>query len=187
MKEAEFIDLANAIAIPTEEKTGSFDRVDTFSEDTPENPIKSFGNPEPDPTLEENIKVSEVLNPKESAEVLIALIDSIQDIGFSAAYAIKLRNKFSKEERDQIDDLEKKIEDEKTKEEKHLESRFNGALSKILEKKNSLGFTEDERRQLSKPAELLIKKSGKDIPPGLALALVTAKIVGDRMIDFVWE
>lgn len=182
---SDFIDLANQVAIPTEIKEPVASRHDSFLDEPVADPIPGAVTAGPEP--EERIKVSEVMDPEESAEVLVSLIDSIQDIGFSAAYAIKLRNKFSREERDQIDKLERKMESEKTEEEKHLEGRFQKAFEKIMAKKNSLNFTEDERRQLQRPAALLIKRSGKDIPPGLALALVSGKIIGDRLIDFVWE
>lgn len=152
-------------------------------------PIINNGTPREVAPEKEN-----VFDPDFTTDIVIDTIDTVQHTLFLALNNRKQKNKRFKDRDEYLEAVklsyltqselqglenyeEKKILVEKLKE-------FQDIMVKINE---NLNFAPDEKERLKKPVYELVKRNNFDIPPGMALALVSIDIFSSRLVDLMMD
>ena len=125
-----------------------------------------------------------------TAEIVIGSVDFVQQLIFEKIHRRKLKNRLEPfggiDKAEQLmDDMEagRKSESELTGDERRMVRLMKdyGRLTK------EIAFTDDEIEKAKKPLSQIIKESGFDLPPNMAMFLVATEILGPRLADAITE
>lgn len=155
-------------------------------------PEKSDNDAEPI----DNVTISEIFDADEVAETAIDMIDGVQTPIFMLLHRKKLVKKYFEtpnqfklasevsglEDEEIVKNYPDKVEDTL-----RLKRKYRAMFQEFNTKRMDVPLSEEERGKLHKPMRLMVKKSGMDIPPGLALTVCFTQIVINRLIDVYWD
>lgn len=136
----------------------------------------------------------QLLSPDLTAEIAVESIDAIQSTVFLALNARKLKKRLF------ADSAEYKLacnasylsEEEILKQEnadyvRTLQRKYNDYNKRLKQLDKSIEYSEEEKTRMRKPVTEWVKKSGFDLPPGLAFILVFSELTTDRVIDLIMD
>lgn len=156
------------------------------------------------PTAEEQINIQAPLKeaPKPekaidsdfTTEFAVDSLDAIQHTIFFALNNRKWRNRYfdSKDEFRIATKLTVLTEEEISNMEnpeslKILKKKYEKFVEKMNTIDKELEFSEKQKQRLANPIKKMVVKAGYDLPPGLALVIISGQIVSERVIDLLMD
>jgi hypothetical protein len=142
----------------------------------------------PEAPIHENVSI----DAEFTSEFIIDFFDGVQEpLFYWMNRSRRIRKYFtSRQQYAEASELSRKTEEELKKQypdafdtKNALAKKYFLFSERMKKVKESLPFTADERRQLEHPVKKLVEKAGMDIPPGMAMVMVCAKIISSRVID----
>jgi hypothetical protein len=192
MEDKDFVNLASELSVATEKKEIGNSMSSGFGEEQPapaptQQPAAAAPGADPDPLKfnlpkpDQTLKVTDVADANIAGEMIVDMIDAAQSTLFRGIDIFRTRRKFNDHKSD-LEAIAHKADENKTPQEKGIESWFKKEFAKLREREYD--FNEDLRKKMIKQASKLAAQKGMDIPPGMALALLTLKGLGDSFIEF---
>jgi hypothetical protein len=117
-----------------------------------------------------------------TARSAVMLIDGAQVMGLGAWLNSKLKNRFTDEERALCERLNEQIAAKEIKRRDLPDEQYDmlTVYNQIRDAAAALPLTDQEKKMISEPLEQLVKQNGYDLPPGMALAIGLAQVIGYR-------
>lgn len=201
-------ELFNAINTPTREvdlsnlhaQADDFENPDDYAPAAEPEEDNPYDSEIPDGEMPgDSVPLESVIDPEEVADSTIDLIDAVQSPIFILLHKKELVKKYFKEKTDfataakiyalSDDDIKRQAGDDEEKQKRllNLKNQYIAMMAEFNEKRNAVPFTDDERERIMPPLTKVVKKSGFDVPPGLALTVVMVQIFSVRLIDVYWN
>jgi hypothetical protein len=146
------------------------------------------------PGTDVSIKPEKVFDPEFTSEIVIGTVDTIQSTLFLALNNKKQKNKRFKNREEYAEavrlsyltDIELSKLDN-AEEKKLLVEKLKSFMDVMTKINDGLSLDPDEILKLKRPLVELVKKSNFDIPPGLALVMVSMDILSNRVVDLIMD
>lgn len=151
---------------------------------------------EEDGETPEHVDVTSLVDADEAADIAIDMIDGVQAPVFMLLHRKHLVQKYFEEKEDYrlASEVQSMDEEEITaafpdtaEHTLRCRRRYHAMMSEFKSKRADIALTDDERKRLHSPMAKLCKKSGFDVPPGVALIVCMSQICINRLIDVYWD
>jgi hypothetical protein len=139
-------------------------------------------------------KPEKIFDPDFTTDICVDMFDTAQHTTFLALNNRKQKKKRFKNDDEYYEAIKlstltiTEIEKQESPDDKKLLleklNTFKTAMKKINQ---DLSLTIDEKKRLKKPIYELVKQHNFDIPPGLALVLVSLDIISNRVVDLIMD
>lgn len=140
----------------------------------------------PEETEMEEVEVSQLSDEdaEDSAEALIDMIDLLQKGAFTFFVTRKMKRKYSPKVLKKFEEVSEKelLGEELTEEEQKILAKFEKFESRMDLLLDDIPFTDQDKEDLQKATEKLVKKSGMKIPPSLWFGINLVSLLGDRFM-----
>lgn len=146
------------------------------------------------PVVNPLIKPERTFDPDFTTDIVVDMFDTAQHTTFLALNNRKQKKKRFKNDEEYFEAVKlsyltsKEVDKLENPEDKKLLidklNTFTATMKKINEK---LSFSTDEKSRLKKPIYELVKQHNFDIPPGLALVIVSLDIISNRVVDLIMD
>lgn len=121
---------------------------------------------------------------EDSAEAMIDMIDLLQKGVFTFFVTRKMKRKYSPKVLKKFEDVSEKelLGEELTEEETKILAKFEKFEKRMDLLLDDIPFTDQDKEDLKKATEKLMKKSGMKIPPSLWFGINLVSLLGDRFM-----